>query len=253
MSTAMAFVRVLEEDPELAVNLPAASVELAQRHTIAAVQRVAPGIWSPEPPADDGMGYLGLLVLDGLLTRDVMLAGRIGTELVGRGDLLRPWHDDQELGTINPDVTWSALQPVRLAVLDRRVTALMGRWPELISAVLSRALRHSFELTITHATSHLTRVDARLQLLFWALADRWGRVGRDGVVLELPLTHQVIASLIGAQRPSVTKALTELGRRQVIERRKDGAWVLRGPSPAERGLDKLGLARVDDPLLPAAS
>lgn len=233
MAAGNAFVRVLEEDPELAAGLDPTSVQLATRHAIAAVEVVSPGLWEPTGPADGGAGSLGLLVLDGLLMRDVNYAQAACTELLGRGDLLRPWDWERDVLTIKPTVTWTALQPVRLAVLDRRITAIMGRWPELVSAVVARAVRRSFELATSQATSHLTRVDARLELLFWGLADRWGRVGLDGVVLELPLTHQVLGRLVGAQRPSVTTALSDLGRRGVIERRDDGAWILRGDPPGD--------------------
>jgi CRP/FNR family transcriptional regulator, cyclic AMP receptor protein len=238
MTTGNAFVRVLEEDPELAAGLDPTSVQLATRHAIAAVEVIAPGTWEPPHPPDGGAGSLGLLVLDGLLMRDVTFARAACTELLGRGDLLRPWDWDTEVVTVRPQVTWTALQPVRLAVLDRRITAIIGRWPELISAVAARAVRRASELATTQATSHLTRVDARLELLFWGLADRWGRVSPDGVVLELPLTHQVLGRLIGAQRPSVTTALSDLTRRGVIERREDGAWILRGDPPGEDGLNK---------------
>jgi len=170
-------------------------------------------------------------VLDGLLMRDVEVAQATCTELIGRGDVLRPWDWERDVLTIKPTISWTALQPVRLAVLDRRIASVMGRWPELIGAIVSRAVRRSFELATNQATSHLTRVDARLELLFWGLADRWGRVGRDGVVLELPLTHQVLGRLVGAQRPSVTTALSALARRGVIERRDDGAWILHGEPP----------------------
>lgn len=236
MATANAFVRVLEEDPELATDLDPTSLQLATRHAIAAVEVVAPGPWEPTAPPDGGQGHLGLLVLDGLLLRDVTFARAACTELLGRGDLLRPWDWDNEVATVRPTVTWTALQPLRLAVLDRRITAILGRWPELVSAIAARAVRRSSELATTQATSHLTRVDARLELLFWGLADRWGRVGPDGVVLDLPLTHQVLGRLVGAQRPSVTTALSDLTRRGVIERREDGAWVLRGKPPTEPGI-----------------
>jgi hypothetical protein len=233
MASGNAFVRVLEEDPELAAGLDPTSLQLATRHAIAAVELVPPGRWEPTAPADGGGSSLGLLVLDGLLMRDVTFAQAACTELIGRGDLLRPWDWERDVLTIKPVVTWTALQPVRLAVLDRRITAVMGRWPEIVSAVVSRAVRRSFELATNQATSHLTRVDARLELLFWGLADRWGRVGPDGVVLDLPLTHQVLGRLVGAQRPSVTTALSDLARREVIERREDGAWILRGDPPAD--------------------
>jgi hypothetical protein len=237
MAAGNAFVRVLEEDPELAAGLDPTSVQLATRHAIAAVEIVAPGRWEPAFPTDgdggtgNGSSNLGLLVLDGLLMRDVAIAQATCTELIGRGDLLRPWDWERDVLTIKPVVTWTALQPVRLAVLDRRIAAVMGRWPELVSALVSRAVRRSFELATNQATSHLTRVDARLELLFWGLADRWGRMGPDGVVLELPLTHQVLGRLVGAQRPSVTTALSDLSRRGVIERREDGAWILRRDPP----------------------
>lgn len=233
MAAGHAFVRVLEEDPELAAGLDATSVQLATRHAIAAVEVIGQGRWEPAAPADGGEGSLGLLVLDGLLMRDVTFAQAACTELIGRGDLLRPWDWERDVLTIKPVVRWTALQPVRLAVLDRRITAVLGRWPELVSAVVARAVRRSFELATSQATSHLTRVDDRLELLFWGLADRWGRVGPDGVVLELPLTHQVLGRLVGAQRPSVTTALSDLARRGLIERREDGAWVLRGDPPGE--------------------
>lgn len=234
MASGNAFVRVLEEDPELAVGLDPTSLQLATRHAIAAVELVPQGKWTPMRPPEGGEGHLGLLVLDGLLMRDVTFARAACTELIGRGDLLRPWDWEREVVTVRPQVAWTALQPLRLAVLDRRITAIIGRWPELVSAVVARAVRHSFELATDQATSHLTRVDARLELLFWRLADRWGKVGRDGVVLELPLTHQVLGRLVGAQRPSVTTALSELSRRGVVERREDGAWVLRSDPPGEK-------------------
>ena len=190
------------------------------------------GRWDPRVDAPAAGGF-AVLVLDGLLMRDVAIAQATCTELIGRGDLLRPWDWERDVLTIKPVVTWTALQPVRLAVLDRRIAAVMGRWPELVSAIVARAVRRSFELATNQATSHLTRVDARLELLFWGLADRWGRVGPDGVVLELPLTHQVLGRLVGAQRPSVTTALSDLSRRGVIERREDGAWILRGDPPGD--------------------
>ena len=60
------------------------------------------------------------------------------------------------------------------------------------------------------AVTHLTRVDDRLLVLMWFLAERWGRVRPEGVVVPLKLTHQLLAALVGAKRPSVTTALGEL-------------------------------------------
>jgi CRP-like cAMP-binding protein len=85
------------------------------------------------------------------------------------------------------------------------------------------------------ALSHLTRVEVRLLALFWHLADRWGRVASDGVLVPLRLTHQTLAALVGAQRPSVTTALGGLADSGRVTRRDDGGWVLHGEPPLELG------------------
>ena len=51
--------------------------------------------------------------------------------------------------------------------------------------------------------------------------------------LPLPLTHRLLASMIGAHRPSVTTALGVLRERGLIDRRRDGTWILHGPPPRE--------------------
>lgn len=75
------------------------------------------------------------------------------------------------------------------------------------------------------------RLSTRLHLLLWHLADRFGRVLTKGVVLPLPLSHELLAQLVGAQRPSVSRALKELDRAEVIARRPDGTWWLGGKPP----------------------
>ena len=63
---------------------------------------------------------------------------------------------------------------------------------------------------------------------FWHLADRWGHVSPEGVVLELPrLTHEMIARMVAARRPSVTTGIRRLRELGVIEVRSRGRWVLR--------------------------
>jgi hypothetical protein len=43
--------------------------------------------------------------------------------------------------------------------------------------------------------------------------------------------------MVGARRPSVTTALGQLMARGAIERRSDGAWILRGNPPAEEQIE----------------
>lgn len=124
------------------------------------------------------------------------------------------------------------LSPTRVAMLDRRLTAAVGRVPELKTALMRRAVRRSRWLALHLAIRCLRRIDVRLLVLFWHLAERWGRVTREGIVLPLPFTHRLLGRLVGAQRPTVTTALGQLAEREVV-RRRDGAWLLSSTLPAE--------------------
>jgi hypothetical protein len=111
------------------------------------------------------------------------------------------------------------LEPTDLAVLDGSFTGRTAPWPQVLARIALRAVWR------THGLAHQTRVENRLLLLFWHLAQRWGRVGRDGVRLDLPLTHDVLGRLVGAQRPSVTTAFGILAERGVLARAPDRSWA----------------------------
>ncbi len=51
-----------------------------------------------------------------------------------------------------------------------------------------------------------------------------------GVVLALPFTHEILAEVVGAQRPSLTTGITTLEQRGLISR-EDGHYVLHGEPP----------------------
>jgi CRP-like cAMP-binding protein len=82
------------------------------------------------------------------------------------------------------------------------------------------------------AIAQQPRLDQRIWLLFWELADRHGSVHPDGVHLQLRLTHEVISHLVAARRPSVSAALSSLASRGIL-RRQGSEWVLTGPPPEE--------------------
>ena len=72
----------------------------------------------------------------------------------------------------------------------------------------------------------LPRVHERVLALLSHLATRWGRVTPDGVALLLPVTHEVLGRLVGAQRPTVSLALTELRNDGLVVRLPGGRWLL---------------------------
>lgn len=224
-------VSVIDVDPELAVGLDDESRELARRHAVAVVHTLTPGVLEISINGATAQPALGLLILEGLVTRDVELAGRSTTELLGPGDLIRPWDDETSLEPLPGSVRWGVLEPGRAAVLDRRFAAVAGRWPSMLDTVVSRSMRRSRSLAVQRAIAQVPRVDARVLVLLWQLADRFGKVGPQGVRVPLQLTHETIGKLVGARRPSVTTALGVLARRGLVER-IEGGWLLHG-DPAD--------------------
>jgi CRP/FNR family transcriptional regulator, cyclic AMP receptor protein len=225
---------VLIEDPELGEGLSERRRAIAQRDCVARVARVRAGQWQAQEPAPGMRLGLGLLILGGLLIRRVGLNRRFGAELLGAGDVLRPWDDEDATGALPHSDAWRVLEPTRLAVLDSAFAVRAARYPEVTSALFGRAIRRSRNLAVHVAIVHQPRIDVRLHMLLWALADRWGRVTPDGVRLPVRLTHAILGELVAAHRPSVTKALAELAESDAVHWVGD-AWLLRGGPPVEFG------------------
>jgi len=225
--------RVLEADPGLAEAISPERRERAVAECVASVVTLPTGRWR-NAPAVAGRGGIGLLVLDGLLVRRVGIDGRFGAELLGEGDLLRPWGSEDEVATLPLTTAWRVLETARLAVLDEAFMARLADYPELGGRFVGRAISRSRNIAVNMAIVHQARVDVRLHMLFWHLASRWGRVGSGVVTVPLRLTHAVLAELAAARRPTVTSALTGLSRRGIV-RSTDAGWVLSGEPPGELG------------------
>ena len=223
--------RVLDEDPDLAEAVPDAIREQAVRECLARVVSIRPGGWNGAqiPAPSEG---IGLLVLSGLLICRVGIGTGSGAELLGEGDLLRPWEGGDEPLTLPVTTGWQMLEPTRLAMLDEAFGRRLARYPQLSARLVGRALERSRNLAVNMAIIHHARIDVRLHMLFWHLAKRWGRVRPEGVGLPLRLTHSILAELVAARRPTVTSALSELTRRELV-RAMDGGWLLFGEPPGE--------------------
>lgn len=186
-----------------------------------------PGCW--RPPLDEGDRLLALFVVDGVLLRRVTVGGRTGSELVGAGDVLQPWVRQPPIETVETAACWQVLEPGCVAVLGAGFAG--HATARIAAALLGRATERAHMLAFLHVASHTPGLEGRLSALLWSLADRWGRVTPDGVLVPLRLTHATLAELIGASRPSVSTVLKLLEVQGRIERRRDG-WLLRDAVPA---------------------
>jgi hypothetical protein len=225
--------RVLVTDPELAVGLDERRLQRAEHECLAVEVIVDQGYWRPgNTEGEAARGGIGLLILDGLLVRRVGAEARYGAELLGPGDLLRPWEHDGEDATLPFDTSFRVIERLHLAVLDLKATARMAPYPEVVSALVGRAMQRARHLAVNMAIAHYPRIDRRLLLLLWHLADRWGRVTSDGVRIPLRLTHTLLADLVAARRPSVTVAFAQLEHAGLLSRH-DNIIVLHGEPPGD--------------------
>ena len=110
--------QLLVEDPDLAEAIPADLRVRAAEECIAPVARLAAGAGPANSPTFRATA-IGLLVLEGLLIRRVGVDGRFGAELLGVGDLLRPWQGEDAEPTLPHTAGWRVLQTCRVATLDR--------------------------------------------------------------------------------------------------------------------------------------
>lgn len=224
-------ISLIDADPELGDLLGEHERERARREVLARVRRLPVGDWDVAAALEPEVHHRGFLVVDGLISREVEVMGRRCVELIGPADVMRPWRWDPGGSHVESEVHWAVLEPTRLAVLDHRVVIRMNPWPELGLELFSRGIRRAHALAVALAISHHQRVDERLLLTLWHLAERWGRVTSSGIVVPLPLPHQRLADLVGAHRPAVTTAMGELTRAGRISRRDDRSWVLHGEPP----------------------
>jgi hypothetical protein len=220
--------RVLDLDPDLGADLDPERLRSATAELVAPLAALEwtsrEGRWGPP----DAHGILGLLVVGGLLCREVEVLGTCSAELLGSGDLLRPWDVDGEFTLPVPGtVRWSVLAPVELAVLDDTFARRAVPFPEILARISGRGVARAKALALHQTVRSLKHVEARLLVQFWHLAERWGRVDRDGVTVTLPLTHELLAKLVGAARPSVTTALGRLADRGLLHR-SGNVWRLSG-------------------------
>ncbi len=226
-------VSILDRDPDLAEDLSDEELLIAREHVVVDVASYPRGAWAVGPDDFDQVANLGLLLIDGLLTRHVTVAGHTCAELLGRGDVLQPWLRVGPEPSVATEVDWKVVQPVQAAVLGRAFCEQVTRWPEIPAAISRRVMLRAHWLAFHLAVCHLRRVDERLLLVLWHFGDRWGTVTADGVRLDFRLTHDLLGAVVGARRPSVSLAVRQLADQGRIRSLPRSRWLLLGQPPEE--------------------
>jgi len=225
-------VRVFERDPDLLEGVEASTAATLRAQIVTRRLHVDPGSWHPAWADGALEGHLGLLVLDGVLVRTLRLVGRECSEIVGPGDLIRPWDGEAPDESVPAASQWRALQTTTLASLDAHFALRIARWPTIASALLARGTQRCRSLVHQATIAHVRNADARVLLVLWHLADRWGRVTPNGILVPVPLTHRLLAQLTCLQRPTVSSAVGQLSQQGQLTRLSERGWLLHGEPPA---------------------
>lgn len=216
-------ISLLRSDPELIEAVPAADRPRAHRALWAAMLTFAPGLIDLAIERLSETTF-ALLLVKGTLTQEADLSDRAMIELLLDGDVVLPWPPSPTAPETKMRLT--ALDEVRLAVLDHHFLQAAALWPGLIISVQRRLNDQKHRLATHGAICQLPRVEQRVMAIMWHLAARTGIVGCEGTLLPRPLTHEALAHLTGSRRPTVSLAVKTLRESGYLDRRADGAWLL---------------------------
>ncbi len=119
----------------------------------------------------------------------------------------------------------SKLDPYQIECLTKvTATPLPFETLENLTAITLSHLQQAEELMLIRSYK---RVEVMLVRLLSSLAKRFGQQTDDGHLIDLRLTHQDLADLLGATRVTVTRILSQLEQQGTIQRRSLQRIVLR--------------------------
>jgi len=157
-----------------------------------------------------------LVVVEGVVTISMVLpSGRtIGLALLGPAEVWTAREGEGGLESFRIE----ALCPSRLRVLGLDTLLQIASAPEVAAALVRVLLRRAGTAERRYAALAAFPVEERVLLLLHHLAALRGAPGPSGVRIDLDLSQDRIASLTGATRESVNRALRELRRCGVVRR-----------------------------------
>jgi CRP-like cAMP-binding protein len=154
-----------------------------------------------------------LYVDDGLVVTQLTASARrrsiISCEAAAGGVVVAPDGDDYVV---------QALRDSRLVIISAESLERLLAVPALASVIVRGLQQSSRQAQATTKTLAHARQSDRVRVKLLQLARDYGRVSRDGIRLDFPLTHETLAAMVGAARETVTRALDELEREHFLVR-----------------------------------
>jgi CRP/FNR family cyclic AMP-dependent transcriptional regulator len=145
------------------------------------------------------------LLNKGELTLSVVEAGSIFGEIAVCG------HGSEE-------VRARALMPSMVCTLKTEILEqLIQRHPAVALAIVRMQSERLRQSEVRFAELAHKQVRARLASLILRLSATEGIVGREGIRLDTPYTHEQLGTMIGANREAVNRAMKELRNKGAVE------------------------------------
>jgi hypothetical protein len=156
--------------------------------------------------------------------------------LAGAGDVLPPLAAEQRLGGL--------IETVVIAVPDAACDRMLAcpQAAGLLVHGLLEALRERQE-SMTNTTGG--RHEERLRCTLYQLARAHGKVCRDGVEIALPITHDLLAQMIGCARETVTCTLARFRRDGLLSENGRGYRLAIPPNALETPTTNLAASKPD--------
>jgi CRP/FNR family transcriptional regulator, cyclic AMP receptor protein len=235
-------VSLLDADPGLGRGIDSEDWAVARQATQGILTRVEPGDCAWLAGDCDTGSIIGLIVNDGMISREISLGEHVAFDLLAPGDvLLVPGAADDELD-LGTRVTLTALNRSELVVLSKPFIRAAARWPSLLTNLHRRLEAQQRRVAIQCLAAHMPRAEDRLLLTLWLLAQACGRVAPEGIVLPLSLSHGALGRVAAARRSTITLALRKLETAGWIQRRADGHLIL--GAAAEQRVQELTQASI---------
>lgn len=166
------------------------------------------------------------LVFAGRLALDIDTSAesprRIVT-LVEEGDVLIP--PTHAWANVGPRLRCRALDPSDILMVNSARFELWLAEPRLASNLVRILAAQVADRELAIAIALEPRVEQRVFLKLQQLGGRFGRVTPEGVRLDLRLTHQQLADMVGAVRESITIALGKLQQSGALTVENRTIWI----------------------------
>ena len=217
-------VSLLSAVPEMRAAVPEEERQLAERVLVAPVvsardENLAEVLASVS-------GAFDFLIVEGMVLKETSLGGRSALEVLGPADVLAPPLTAVRQIESRAISRYHAHGPVTLAALEAHFRQAARRWPALADVLHDLLARQTHRASMHMTMLHLSHVQDRVVALLTDLAERFGHVTTDGVVMDLGLSHELIGSLVASRRPTVTLALGQLESAGRLTRLDGDGWRL---------------------------